>query len=1299
MRQLPIRVISALALVASLAVGAAPAWAQGGGATSSISGTVVDASGGVVPGADVKAVNNATRSEFTAVTGPQGNFTIPSVDSGTYTVTVSLMGFKTITLKDVAVNAGVPASVKAVLEVGGQTETIVVEGGTSIVQTQTAAVSTTLDVTQISRLPLTSRHLLDFVATMPGVNTPGGVRNSTINGLPQSTINITIDGMNAQDNHLKGTAGGDGFFARVSPRLDAMEEVSVSTAAQGAEATGHGAVQIRFTTRSGSNTFSGSSYYYGRHHKLNANTWFNNRDLPPNPATGKAPKAENIQHQPGTRVGGPIMIPGLFDGRDKAFFFVNYEQSRTPGQATRRRTILHPNAQAGIFRYDIGGGQVREINVLQLAATAGHVSTADPIVAKLLSDIRAAASSTGQIVQLTNPLHQEFTHQIQTKGVTKYPTWRVDYNVNDKHKVSSSMNFTDLLSTPDTTNTREPFFPGFPGFGNQHSERYTLQGTLRSTFTSNLVNELRIGRTGGATLFSPELGPQQFGGTSVADQGGFFLTISGAGISNASNNSNYSAREAGTRVLENTLSWIRGAHSLNIGAGFTRGVVWLENKQYVPHLTLATDTTDPAATLFTGGNFPGASNAQLNSARALYGVLTGRITAITATTRLNESDQYEYLGRSMQRAHIDDWGFYVSDTWRWKPNFTINAGLRYELQTPFMADNNSYSMATMADVCGISGVSRDGACNLFQPGVIAGDVPQFYEYLRGQKAYKTDMNNVGPTLGLNWQPNPQSGVLRKILGAEGDSALRAGYALAFNRPGMSDFTGVYGSNPGVAINTNRTIGQGNLNDGQGYPVLLRQPSRLGAPSFSTTRQYPMRDVVTEDVNAFDPNLQVPYSQTWTAGWQRKITRDIVGEIRYVGTRFLQDWIEYNYNEFNIVENGFLEEFRRAQANLQANIAAGRGNTFAYTGAPGTSPLPTFLAFFNGVGAAQSSETTRYSGSSWTNSTFLGYLAARNPQPYNFASASTSSTTPGLLGDANRRDNAARAGLAANFFIANPHALGGANLTGNGGYTKFHGLQAELRKRLSHGFQVQGSYAYGRGYESNRFSFRLPRQTRQDTGTEGNVVHAFKGNWTWELPFGQGHRFGTNAGPLLDRLIGGWSLDGVGRVQSGTLINLGNVRLVGMTKKDVEKMFKLRFDDSNRVVYMMPQDVIDNTVRAFSVSATSATGYSAQGVPEGRYFAPANGPDCIEIAPGSGECGIGQIVVTGPRQVRFDISATKRVRVTGRVNAEVRAEMINAFNHPWFSGVGGIGSNPDNYRVTGVGESSNRTVQIVTRLNW
>ena len=244
-----------------------PAFAQGG-ATSSITGVVTDVAGGVIPGATVVARNDATNISYPpVVSGSNGAFTIPAIPTGTYTVTVTLQSFKTAIISDLVVTAGGPADIRVTLEIGGIEETVTVEGRGELVQTQSSSVSTTLDVNQVSNLPLVSRNALDFITALPGVNTPGSNRNSTINGLDQSTINITVDGLNVQDNYNKTT---DGFFARMSPRLDAVDAVTVSSAAQAADASGQGAVQIRFVTRSGGNEFSGSAYWYYRNDALNA---------------------------------------------------------------------------------------------------------------------------------------------------------------------------------------------------------------------------------------------------------------------------------------------------------------------------------------------------------------------------------------------------------------------------------------------------------------------------------------------------------------------------------------------------------------------------------------------------------------------------------------------------------------------------------------------------------------------------------------------------------------------------------------------------------------------------------------------------------------------------------------------------------------------------------------------------------------------------------------------------------------------------------------------------------------------
>jgi hypothetical protein len=217
------KVISALALIIFVALTGLTALGQ---VTSSLSGTVTDPNGAVMAGATVTVKNAASGSEFKTVTSNAGTYTVPSLGAGKYVVVVTASGFKSATVQDIEIDAGTPATVNVTLEVGQATETVVVQGGAQIIQTQTANISTTLNTNQIINLPLVSRNPVNFVAQMAGVNTPRGIRDSTINGLPESAIDITLDGINVQDNFNK---TGDGLFVRVAPTLDSIEEVTVST--------------------------------------------------------------------------------------------------------------------------------------------------------------------------------------------------------------------------------------------------------------------------------------------------------------------------------------------------------------------------------------------------------------------------------------------------------------------------------------------------------------------------------------------------------------------------------------------------------------------------------------------------------------------------------------------------------------------------------------------------------------------------------------------------------------------------------------------------------------------------------------------------------------------------------------------------------------------------------------------------------------------------------------------------------------------------------------------------------------
>ena len=297
---------------------------------------------------------------------------------------------------------------------------------------------------------------------LPGVDTTTGPRASTINGLPSGAINISIDGVNTQDNNNRsatGTGGGCGFFSLISPRLDAVEEVTISTGAQGADSAGQGAVQIKFTTRSGTNHYTGSAYFYDRDPRFNSNYWFNNRDRDPDPATGKAPKDLVKLYQPGFRIGGPIQIPGLYDGHDKAFFFLNYEQFRQPGEVSRTRRIMTPAAQQGPFSY---GGQT--VNVLSVAAANGQTSAIDPTVKKLLADIYSSTSA-GTLEARSDPNVLDFNYTATAKQLRQYPTWRLDYNLNTEQPPVGTQLLPEVRELPGYAEQRRAAIPGIPGRG------------------------------------------------------------------------------------------------------------------------------------------------------------------------------------------------------------------------------------------------------------------------------------------------------------------------------------------------------------------------------------------------------------------------------------------------------------------------------------------------------------------------------------------------------------------------------------------------------------------------------------------------------------------------------------------------------------------------------------------------------------------------------------------------------------------------------------------------------------------
>ena len=724
----------------------------------------------------------------------------------------------------------------------------------------------------------------------------------------------------------------------------------------------------------------------------------------------------------------------------------------------------------------------------------------------------------------------------------------------------------------------------------------------------------------------------------------------------------------------------------------------------MPTIGLGLNTTfDPAAGMFTTANFAGASGGNLTEARSLYALLTGRVTNIGGTARLSAaSGEYVYLGDLNQKSRFDSMGLFAQDSWRVTPTLTLNGGARWEVIFPFQALTNTWSQSTMADLCGPSGIGsgpEGRQCNLFRPGTLPADAvqqPTYTLYTAGTPGYNTDYKSVSPNFGAAWRPNVQTGWLRTILGDPEQATVRAGYSMSFNRERVDRFTDVYGTNPGGTTPATRSTAQTAFPlvlTGESWPLLLSEPTRLGPPNFVRRPQFPIIAATNNNVGVFDPNIQTPWTQSWSIGLQRALTRDMVVEVRYVGNKNERAWTEEDWNAVNIFENGWLEEFKLAQHNLRANIDAGRGNTFRYFGqGSNTHPLPILLAHFNGRSTSDAGNAALYTGNNWTNTGIVGDLDPYDPDPF------------GVAGDLNDdfRTNMGAAGLPVNFWVLNP-MINAAEVTRSAAGSKYHALQIDMRRRMSRGLTLTANYTYAYRAGSSLQDIHLPRFYLQSTG----APHAWKGTWQYELPIGRGRRFGTDLSPWLDAVIGNWEFSGTGRVQIQT--TSVNARIVGMTKDELEDEFYIRRvkdpDTGVVTIFTMAPDIIENTRRAFNTDPTSTTGYGDDGPPTGRYLAPWDAPGCIRLFPG--DCGTPQVqLINQPPFTRFDMRLNKRFPFARNASAELTVEVLNVFDNINFTHTFNPGGGNTIFQTTTVYTDINETHdpggrlgQIIWRINW
>lgn len=1289
---------------------ASPVWAQRGN-EGTVSVTVVDPTGSIVPGAQLQLQDLATNDVRKAQTQEKGTYTFVNLALGRYKLTVSNPGFKSQIFNEVVVQAAQTTDIKATLQVGTVTETVEVSGGSApLVDTTTNNIGTTVDLKQIEDLPIQGRDLTQLSYIVPGYS-------GTWDGLPSIAQGNNIDGVIGSSSRMK--FGGNSEPAAM-PRLENIQEMTIQTEQLNLDqGFGQANMQINFVTRRGSNAFHGRVYEDFRNAALDANSWYNDN-------VGLR-KDALIRNEFGGSLGGPII-------KDKLFFFGSFAMGKQPGSINATNYLFTPAAQTGVFTYS--GGQV---NLFTLAANYNAANPGANLPTKVLSDgtntcSPNASNFPAQVLCSINasakygalspnangdPNLEQLAWLVPAAETDYWPTVRVDYNATQNLRFNFAFN-ESKYQNPNAGVT-QPDFPGSAwaktGADNK-SSNYTAAFGFDWTISANMVNEFRGGFNyntfyntyNAAPLVQnlPQLGwnyPSVFYPYGAEQSGTVF---------NTSINTYYPIFNA-----SDIMTWQHRAHTVNFGFSW-----WREQDHYYnpvqgfPVVNFGLAGGDPAQSAFPLSAFGGNTGAQAE-AQQLYAILTGRISGVSGSYAFSPS-QNQYVP-SIGRYNLDEvekaWGLFVQDSYRFKPNLTVNYGLRWDFTSADKDLSNLYHSASATSVWGPSGVN-----NLFNPGSLKGDMnPQIAQT---SQAYNNWYVAPQPAIGIAWNPKFDSGLLNTLTGGD-KTVIRAGYSFRkFTEPQQyvwnqaSDFASFYYQGFSLSPSASGATGTfvpGSLSIAQFNSSLTGAAAvnAFGIPYSLSPKTFVKSEPASDftfipgspGLNGIKYNIQQPYTQSWNLGIQRALGNTRALEIRYVGSRTLRQWIQTDPNEVNIFENGFLTQFKQAQANLAANNASKNPNyagNFAYHGLPGQNPTPIFANAFIG-GGEFSSPCADGSAADYCNSQFITQLQTGAAGGMAATLANVNGTTTyfcNLVGASfgpcanNIGYTGAGAGYPINFFQTNPYAANtgfidavSTTLSQAEGYSNYNALQVDFRQRNFHGLQFDANYTWSHTLgiatqnnwtaAANIFTLRDMRLTYGPALYDlRHVVHI---NGTYDLPFGKGKMF-ANRGGVVNEVVGGWTVGTIYTFQTGTPFLLGsNVQYnPNLTFND--------YGDAGVVLNGVTRSQLQSSIGKYPIAGTPTLSFINP-----KYLSPSGGANTAYITQNTIPGTIGQRVwLYGPHNTLDDISISKSFAITEKVRFLFQTEMLNAFNHPVFgpgAGNGGTFGNFQNGFSSNVNSSS------------
>ncbi len=1236
------RWLAGLAVIAIFAALQPSVFAQG---FTAVTGSVMDPTGAVIPGVEVTVTNAATGASRTVITNETGSYTVAQLSPGVYNISASLPGFSTQVMSGVTLPVGGTVVVNLPLEVGAVTDVVDVISSVGAVNTVDAKLGVAFDTQKIIDLPLNARNIVGLLGLQSGVTQSdqsgefGRDDGGQVNGARNDQQNIVLDGVN-----INRQEAGSAFEGAIPTTLDSVQEFLVSTAGSGGTGARGSGAQVSLVTKSGSNQWHGSAYEYYRSQGTSATNYFLTGGTQGDPT-------RLIRNLPGGSFGGPII-------KDKLFLFGAYERQTDRSATVATRTIPTPQFLDGIVRYERKDGSFAELtqgcgSMLERFSGIPCDTWNSNVIGPngLLEVFRPFANGQGGVLspgEDNGANQQRFRFQSPFVRNRNVYISRLDFTASENH----TFFFRGTLNDDSRTLGAE----ALPGGGDSRlrldnskgfaaSWNWVISPSVNSNFTAGLTRE------------------------SFEDSGINTPTWSYGFFSQPFVDTGASRQAIDTWNFVENFSWLRGNHNIQFGG----------NTRYMTNARNSFNDVNPGS--YSGGANLTANNigvsaspgfaravgdAEFANAVSAHSAGDAVMTATGSISQFSEDIQFDVDGNKLaagiaftRRFRMQEYDFYLQDTWRATSNLTVTFGVNYSVQTPpYEADGLQVNW--MENLGNRLRVQSDTTKTITE-------LPLFTTQTAGRANdaadyYSADTNNWAPRVSFAWTPS------NDWLNTGGQLVLRGGYNMTYDAMGRRFARDAAGSGS-IGLKTRfGTPGFSNSFDGlDGAPRAPRIGGEFGFMPrgfFPTVGDAPSNVVPIGSGGAggvsssgIDPGLYSPTSHLLNLTISKELPGDWVVEASYVG-RFARNLV----GQADIASPVNVRDAISGQTYYQAIKTMYERDEANSTPIDDIIPIPWFENVYSkAIGVSETRLGRKADGTQCrAGSSGCDFPFGATSATQAFYALLHKSRAPGPNTSASLVDEIQGIERRAGPTLLSPqvHYFG---LFTNLGRSNYNSGQLTVRKRFSQGVNWTMNYTFSKSLDitsaaeargnrangaTNEGMIEDPYNPDLNYGiSDFNRTHQFNSNFLVQLPFGQGRPFLSNISKVANHIIGGWEFSGIMQATSGrpwqfTASSRYNHHYYGRTIPHMIKAvpFCVCKDEGRQVFLVGPnkQNRIDVTNGA-------------------EYFIGAYPGGSIQRNQG-----------LGPNFWNIDAAITKNFTVTEDIRARLRVETFNVANHPNFN---------------------------------